>query len=157
MINKLIEYCFQNRFLVIVFFLFVIGAGVWAVYHTPVDAIPDIGENQVIVFTDWPGRSPKDIEDQITYPLSTNLMGLPGVKTVRSTSGFGWSMVYVNFKDNVDFYWARTRVLEKMNVALPLMPEGVVPVLGPDATGLGQIFWYTVEGEGYDLGELRSI
>ena len=157
MINKLIETCLENRFLVVLFFLFVIGVGVWALYRTPVDAIPDIGENQVIVFTDWPGRSPKDVEDQITYPLSTNLMGLPGVKTVRSTSGFGWSMVYVNFEDHVDFYWARTRVLEKMSLAIPLMPEGVVPVLGPDATGLGQVFWYTVEGEGYDLGELRSI
>jgi len=155
--GTIIEFCLKNRLLVIAGFLVLIGIGIWAAGNTPIDAIPDIGENQTIVFTDWPGRSPKDVEDQITYPLSGNLQGLPGVKTVRSTSAFGFSIIYIIFDDNVDFYWARTRVLERLNVVQKELPEGVVPVLGPDATGLGQIFWYTVEGKDYDLAELRSI
>ncbi|HJL17332.1 MAG TPA: efflux RND transporter permease subunit, partial [Sandaracinaceae bacterium LLY-WYZ-13_1] len=132
----------------------------------PVDAIPDVGENQQIVFTEWAGRSPRDIEDQITYPLSTALMGIPGVRTVRSSSAFGFSTVYVIFDDSVDFYWSRSRVLEKLS-SLPddLLPDGVSPTLGPDATALGQVFWYTLEGRdaegntvgGWDLHELRSI
>ncbi|MBU0672891.1 MAG: efflux RND transporter permease subunit, partial [Candidatus Margulisbacteria bacterium] len=157
MVDKIIEFSLRNRLLVIAFFLLVIGLGIYGLNRMPVDAIPDIGENQTIVFTDWPGRSPKDVEDQVTYPLSVNLQGLPGVKTVRSTSGFGFSMIYIIFQDKVDFYWGRTRVLERLNLAQAYLPEGVVPMLGPDATGLGQIFWYTVEGEGKDLGELRSI
>jgi Cu(I)/Ag(I) efflux system membrane protein CusA/SilA len=157
MIDKIIEFSLKNRLLLIAFFLFLIGLGIWASGNTPIDAIPDIGENQVIVFTDWPGRSPKDVEDQITYPLSVNLQGLPGVKTVRSTSAFGFSIIYIIFKDNVEFYWARTRVLERLNLAQTYLPPEVTPVLGPDATGLGQIFWYTVEGKGYDLAQLRSI
>lgn len=155
--DTFIEFSLKNRLLVIAFFLLMIGAGIWAANNTPIDAIPDIGENQVIVFTDWPGRSPKDVEDQITYPLSVNLQGLPGVKTVRSSSAFGFSIVYIIFKDNIDFYWGRTRVLEKLSLASTYLPGGVTPVLGPDATGLGQVFWYTVEGEGYDLAELRSL
>lgn len=135
-------------------------------YPVPVDAIPDIGENQQIVFTDWPGRSPQDVEDQITYPLSVSLLGIPGVKTLRSYSMFGFSLVYIIFEDNIDFYWSRTRVLENLN-SLPAreLPEGVNPTLGPDATALGQIFWYTLEGidpegnpaGGWDLHELRTL
>ncbi len=124
----------------------------------PVDAIPDIGENQQIVYTPWEGRSPKDIEDQITYPLTVALLGLPGVKAVRSNSFFGFSTIYIIFNDNVDFYWSRSRILEKLN-SLPsgTLPEGVQPTLGPDATALGQVFWYTVEGKGFGLDELRTI
>lgn len=124
----------------------------------PVDAIPDIGENQQIVFTNWPGRSPQDVEDQITYPLTVSLLGLPGVRTVRSYSYFGFSTIYVVFNDDVDFYWSRSRILEKLN-SLPAgtLPDAVQPFLGPDATSLGQIFWYTLEGEGFGLEELRTI
>jgi Cu(I)/Ag(I) efflux system membrane protein CusA/SilA len=123
-----------------------------------VDAIPDIGENQQIVFTDWPGRSPQDVEDQITYPLTVALLGLPGVKTIRSFSYFGFSTIYVVFKDNIDFYWSRSRILEKLN-SLPsgTLPSDVQPFLGPDATALGQVFWYTLEGDGFGLEELRTI
>lgn len=132
----------------------------------PVDAIPDIGENQQIVFTDWPGRSPRDVEDQITYPLTTALLGIPGVRTVRSSSAFGFSMVYIIFDDATEFYWSRSRVMEKLASLPPgTMPDGVTPTLGPDATALGQIFWYTLEGRdeagnttsGWDPDELRSI
>jgi Cu(I)/Ag(I) efflux system membrane protein CusA/SilA len=124
----------------------------------PVDAIPDIGENQQIVFTKWAGRSPQDVEDQITYPLTVSLLGIPGVRTIRSFSYFGFSSIYVVFTDDVDFYWSRTRILEKLN-SLPsgTLPMGVQPALGPDATALGQIFWYTLEGEGFSLHELRTI
>ncbi|MDX5477750.1 MAG: efflux RND transporter permease subunit, partial [Cyclobacteriaceae bacterium] len=131
-----------------------------------VDAIPDIGENQQIVFTDWMGRSPQDVEDQITYPLTTSLLGMPGVKSIRSTSMFGFSSIYIIFEDDVEFYWSRSRILEKLN-SLPagLLPEGVQPKLGPDATGLGQVYFYTLEGRdekgnpagGWDMHELRSI
>jgi len=124
----------------------------------PVDAIPDIGENQQIVFTEWEGRSPKDIEDQITYPLTVALLGLPGVKVIRSNSYFGFSTIYIIFKEDVEFYWSRSRILEKLN-SLPsgTLPEGVQPTLGPDATALGQVFWYTLEGEGFSLDELRTV
>jgi Cu(I)/Ag(I) efflux system membrane protein CusA/SilA len=132
----------------------------------PVDAIPDIGENQQIVFTKWMGRSPQDVEDQVSYPLTVSLLGVPGVKTVRSYSMFGFSSIYVIFKENIDFYWSRSRILEKLN-SLPAdtLPDGVQPVLGPDATALGQVFWYTLEGRdekgnptgGWDLHELRTI
>lgn len=123
-----------------------------------VDAIPDIGENQQIVFTDWPGRSPQDVEDQITYPLTVALLGVPGVKTIRSFSYFGFSTIYVVFKDNIEFYWSRSRILEKLN-SLPsgTLPTSVQPFLGPDATALGQVFWYTLEGDGFGLEELRTI
>ena len=149
MINRIIEICMQNRLLVLVTFAFLTMAGWWALNHTPIDAIPDIGENQVIVFADWPGRSPRDIEDQIIYPLSIAMLGIPDVKDVRSTSMFSFGYINIIFKENVDFYWARTRVLERMNLAQKDMPEGVVPVLGPDATGIGQVFWYTVENGYY--------
>ena len=127
-------------------------------FPVPVDAIPDIGENQQIVFTTWEGRSPKDVEDQITYPLTVSLLGLPGVKAIRSNSFFGFSAIYVIFHDDIDFYWSRSRILEKLS-SLPsgTLPPGVQPSLGPDATALGQVFWYTVEGKGFGLDELRSI
>jgi len=157
MINKIISGCLKNRFLVLASFAFIILAGIFAIKNTPVDAIPDIGEMQIIVYADWPGRSPKDIEDQVMYPLSTGLMGTPGVKVVRSTSAFGFGLVNMIFKEGTDFYWARTRVLERLDFAKRGIPDDVVVTLGPDATALGQIFWYTVEGEGYDLVELRSI
>jgi len=124
----------------------------------PVDAVPDIGENQQIVYTTWEGRSPKDVEDQITYPLTVSLLGIPGVKAIRSNSFFGFSTIYIIFRDNIEFYWSRSRILEKLN-SLPAgtLPEGVQPTLGPDATALGQVFWYTVEGDGFSLDELRTI
>ena len=157
MIERIIEWSIRNRFLVILITLGLVVWGVYAVYHTPIDAIPDLSENQVIVFTDWMGRSPREIEDQITYPLSVNLQGLAGVKAVRSSSEFNFSMINVIFEDNVDFYFARQRVLERLTLAGTFLPPGVVPYLAPDATALGQIFWYTVEGEGHDLGRLRAI
>ncbi len=157
MIDGLIRWCLKNAFLVILGVFVLIGGGYYALKNTPVDAIPDIGEKQVIVFADWVGRSPQDVDNQVTYPLTTSLTGTPGVKSIRSMSGFGFSMVFVIFKDDVDYYWARSRVLERINVAQQRLPAGVTPVLGPDATALGQVYWYTVEGEGYDLAELRSI
>ncbi len=149
MINKLIRFCLENRFIVLLAVLVIIGLGYYSITHTPVDAIPDIGENQTIVFTDWPGRDPQTVEDQVTYPLTTSLEGVPGVKSIRSNSGFGFSLIYIIFKDNIDFYWARSRVLERLNVARQSLPAEVVPVIGPDATAMGQIFWYTVENGFY--------
>src|SRR5688572_2267584 len=157
MISAIIHWCLRNGFLVVVALFGLIGAGYYALTRTPVDAIPDIGEKQVIVYADWPGRSPQDVDNQVNYPLTTSLTGTPGVKAIRSMSGFGFAMVFVIFKDDVDYYWARSRVIERMNVAQQRLPAGVTPVIGPDATALGQVFWYTVEGEGFDLAELRSI
>jgi Cu(I)/Ag(I) efflux system membrane protein CusA/SilA len=156
MINRVIEFSLRNRFLIVGAYIVLAVAGYWAMMHTPVDAIPDLSENQVIVFSDWPGRSPQEVEDQITYPMTVNLQGLPGVKTVRSSSAFGFSMINVIFEDNVDIYFARTRVLERLSLATSFLPAGVTPMLGPDATGVGQVFWYTVEGP-YDSGTLHSI
>lgn len=149
MITRLIETSLKNRWLVLFFYILIIGWGIMALNRTPVDAIPNIGENQVVVYAEWPGQSPKDIEDQVTYPLTINLMGLPRVKTVRSNSYFGFSLINVIFEDGVDFYWGRTRVLERLNLAQQYLPENVLPVLGPDATALGQVFWYTVENGWY--------
>ncbi|MGD0381959.1 MAG: efflux RND transporter permease subunit, partial [Thermoguttaceae bacterium] len=157
MIERIIEFSIRNRFIVILLAGVVAVWGIYCVINTPVDAIPDLSENQVIVFTDWMGRSPREIEDQITYPLSVNLQGLAGVKAVRSSSEFSFSMINVIFEDKVDFYFARQRVLERLTLASTFLPPGVTPYLAPDATALGQIFWYTVEGEGYDLGRLRAI
>src|SRR5438309_6969667 len=157
MIHKLIEWSLHNRGIVILFYLVVAGAGYWALVRTPIDAIPDLSDNQVIVFTDWTGRSPQEVEGHVTYPLTTSLQGLPGVRVVRSSSAFGFSMIFVIFEDNVDLYFARTRVLERMNLVGKQMPPGVVPTLGPDATGVGHIFWYTVEGGGLSLRDLRSL
>ena len=157
MVNLIIRWCLNNRFVVILMALLVLGVGYYALANIPIDAIPDIGEKQVIVLADWPGRSPQDVEDQVTYPLTTTLSGTPGVKTIRSFSGFGFSMVFIIFKDEVDYYWARSRVLERMNVSLSRLPTGVVPGLGSDATALGQVFYYTLEAEGADLSKLRSL
>ncbi len=177
MLNHIIRFFIDNKLVAWLLLLLFVG---WGMVTSPfdfkidglprdpvsVDAIPDIGENQQIVFTKWPGRSPQDVEDQITYPLTTTLLGIPGVKNVRSNSMFGFSSIYVIFDDDVEFYWSRSRILEKLN-SLPgdLLPQGVKPTLGPDATALGQIFWYTLEGRdeqgqptgGWDLDELRSV
>lgn len=157
MVAAIIRWCLDNRFLVVLLTLVALGAGYYCLTNTPVDAIPDIGEKQVIVFADWPGRSPQDVEDQVTYPMTVSLQGTPGVKSIRSMSGFGFSMVFVIFRDDVDYYWARSRVLERMNGAATRLPAGVTPVLGPDATALGQVFWYTLEADGADPAQLRSL
>jgi len=176
-IDRIIGFCLKNRMVVFFATMIMMGWGLavapfdwqpeWFLRDpVPVDAIPDIGENQQIVFTEWPGRSPQDVEDQITYPLSVSLLDLPRVKTIRSYSMFGFSLIYAIFEDGVDFYWARTRVLESLNsLAARDLPEGIRPALGPDATALGQVFWYTLEGVdsqgnrvgGWDLHELRTI
>jgi Cu(I)/Ag(I) efflux system membrane protein CusA/SilA len=156
-INWLIAVSIRNRFLVIAFFVLVAGWGYWALVTTPIDAIPDLSDNQVIVFTDWSGRSPQEVEDQITYPLTVSLQGLPGVRVVRSSSAFGFSMINAIFEDSVDLYFARSRVLERLNLLTKALPSGVVPTLGPDATGVGHVFWYTVEGQGQSLRELRAL
>ena len=182
MLNRSIRFLIENKLIALILLILLVG---WGTVNAPfisakegmfgdllpsdpvaVDAIPNIGENQQIVFTKWAGRSPQDIEDQISYPLTTALLGVPGVKTVRSSSMFGFSSIYIIFEEDVDFYWSRSRILEKLN-SLPagLLPAGVNPSLGPDATGLGQIFWYTLEGRdkdgnvtgGWDLQELRSV
>ncbi len=168
LISWLIDWSLRNRFLVACGTLLIIAWGIWAVRHTPVDAIPDLSENQVIVFADWPGRSPQEVEDQVTYPLSTNLQGLAGVKEVRASSMFGFSLLTVVFEDRIDNYFARTRVLERLSFLQTLLPEGVTPQLGPDATGLGWVFQYylevdpstggsAAESTGFDLGTLRSL
>src|SRR5210317_1226069 len=177
MLNKIIRYFLENKLITFILLLVFITGGIatapfnwdlsWIERNpVPVDAIPDIGENQQIVYTEWKGQSPQDVEDQITYPLTTSLMGIPGVKTIRSNSIFGVSSIYIIFDEEVEFYWSRTRILEKLN-SLPqgTLPEDVTPALGPDATALGQIYWYTLEGRdkngnpagGWDPQELRTI
>jgi len=177
MLNKIIRFFLENKLVTV---LLLTGLVAWGIVTSPfgwdtgilpsdpvpVDAIPDIGENQQIVFTEWMGRSPQDIEDQISYPLTTSLLGIPGVKSIRSSSIFGFSSIYIIFDENIEFYWSRSRILEKLN-SLPagLLPEGVQPALGPDATALGQVFWYTIEGRdkdgnptgGWDLHEIRTV
>ncbi len=164
MIARIIEWSLRNRFLVVCATLIVAAWGVKALRSTPIDAIPDLSENQVVVFADWPGRSPQEVEDQVTYPLSVNLQGLSGVKTVRANSMFGFSLVTVIFEDKIDNYFARSRVLERLNYLGNLMPAGVTPLLGPDATGLGWIYQYSLAIDpslalsgGYDLGQLRAL
>src|SRR6185503_6057787 len=162
MIERLIEFSIKNRFLVIALAAALSIAGAYAMWHTPVDAVPDLSENQVIVFTDWMGRSPREIEDQVTYPLSLKLQGLAGVRTVRSSSEFNFSMITAIFEDSVDFYFARQRVLEKLDEVRgsSVLPAGVSPRLAADATALGQIFWYTVEASPnnpIDPGRLWAI
>jgi Cu(I)/Ag(I) efflux system membrane protein CusA/SilA len=157
MIHRLIEFSLRNRGLIVVIYLGLAAAGYWALVRTPIDAIPDLSDNQVIVFTDWSGRSPQEVEDQVTYPLVTNLQGLPGVRVVRASSAFSFSMINVIFEDNVDLYWARTRVLERLNLVTKQLPEGVTATLGPDATGVGQIFWYTLESDRLNLRDLRTL
>src|SRR3954462_6002699 len=157
MIEAIIEWSIKNRYLVILAALALGLAGVRALVTMPVDAIPDLSENQVIVFTDWMGRSPQEIEDQVTYPLSVNLQGLAGVKVVRSSSEFNFSMVSIIFDDSVDYYFARQRVLERLSIASTFLPAGGTPHLAPAAAPPGQVVWYTVEGDGKDLGELRAV
>jgi copper/silver efflux system protein len=157
MIHRLIEFSLRNRGLIIVIYLGLAAWGYWALLRTPIDAIPDLSDNQVIVFTDWTGRSPQEVEDQVTYPLVTNLQGLPGVRVIRASSAFSFSMINIIFEDNVDLYWARTRVLERLNLVTKQLPEGVIPTLGPDATGVGQIFWYTLESDQMNLRDLRTL
>lgn len=156
MIEKIIDYCARNKFIVILFYLIIVAWGIWAVVHTPLDAIPDLSENQVIVFTEWMGRSPQLIEDQITFPLVTALQGVPEVHAIRAQSMFGMSFIFIIFEEKTDLYWARSRVLEKLSVVQTTLPAGAKVQLGPDGTGVGHVFWYTVEGK-YDLGTLRSI
>src|SRR5215472_12444447 len=157
MIEKLIEYSIRNRFLVLIAAAALAMMALYAVLHTPMDAIPDLSENQVIVFTDWMGRSPREIEDQVTYPLSLKLQGLSGVRAVRSSSEFNFSMITIIFDDNIDFFFARQRVLERLTLASTFLPQGVVPYLAPDATALGQIFWYTLEGGDLDPGRRWAL
>lgn len=157
MIESLISFSLRNRFLVLLVAAGLFAWGVYSVKENKIDAIPDLSENQVIVFTEWMGRSPQIIEDQVTYPLVTNLQGLPQVKYVRGASMFGMSFVYVIFNDDTEVYWARERVLERLNYATRLLPEGVTPTLGPDGTGVGHILWYTLDAPGMDLGEQRAI
>jgi copper/silver efflux system protein len=157
MIEKIIEWSAHNRFLVILAYLVITGFGIYCVVNLPIDAIPDLSENQVIIFTEWMGRSPEVLENQVTFPIVSGLQGLPDVKAVRATSMFGMSFVFVIFKDNTDIYFARTRVLERLNTIQAQLPGGVVPSLGPDGTGVGHVYWYTVEGKDYDLGTLRAI
>lgn len=157
MIERLISISLKNRFLVLLTATGLFAWGVFSVQTNKIDAIPDLSENQVIVFTEWMGRSPQIIEDQVTYPLVTNLQGLPQVKYVRGSSMFGMSFVYVIFNDETDVYWARERVLERLNYATRLLPEGITPTLGPDGTGVGHILWYTLDAPGMDLGEQRAI
>jgi Cu(I)/Ag(I) efflux system membrane protein CusA/SilA len=157
MIKNIIALCARNRTIVLLAYAAIIGLGVWATLRTPLDAIPDVSDNQVIVYVDWPGRSPQLVEDQVTYPLASNLQGLPNLKAVRAQSMFGFSLVYVIFDDDVDIYWARTRVLERLNYISGLLPAGVTPRLGPEGTGVGHVFWYTLQSKNHDLGQLRSI
>src|SRR5688572_10999904 len=157
MINALIARSLRNRFLVLGLFLVVGGWGYWALLTTPIDAIPDLSDNQVIVFTDWSGRSPQEVEDQITYPLTVSLQGLPGVRVVRSSSAFGFSMINVIFEDAIDLYFARSRVLARLNLLAKSLPAAAVPTLRPDATGAGHVLSYAGEGPGPSLQELRTI
>ena len=157
MVKKLISLSLKNRFIVLLAAAALFAWGIFAVQRNPIDAIPDLSENQVIVFTEWMGRSPQVIEDQVTYPLVSNLQGIPKVKNIRGSSMFGMSFVYVIFEDNTDIYWARTRVLERLNFAQRLLPQGVTPTLGPDGTGVGHIFWYHLDAPKMDLGEQRAL
>jgi Cu/Ag efflux pump CusA len=151
MVEKLVQISLRNRFFVLMAAAGLFAWGIYSVRNNPIDAIPDLSENQVIVFTEWMGRSPQLIEDQVTYPLVSNLQGIPKVKNIRGSSMFGMSFVYVIFEDNTDIYWARTRVLERLNFAQRLLPEGATPSLGPDGTGVGHIFWYHLDAPGMDL------
>jgi copper/silver efflux system protein len=157
MINRLVELSLRNRFIVVALYVGLAGWGWWALTAIPIDAIPDLSDNQVIVFTDWPGHSPQEVEDQVTYPLTVSLQGLAGVRVVRSQSAFGFSMIYVVFEDDIELYFARVRVLERMSLVAKTLPQGVVPTLGPDATGVGHVLWYTVESPTHSLRELRSL
>lgn len=157
MIKKIIEFSINNKFLILLFTAFAVAWGIWAIYKTPLDAIPDLSDVQVIIYTEYPGQAPQVVEDQVTYPLTTAMLAVPKAKVVRGFSFFGVSFVYIIFEDGTDIYWARSRVLEYLNFAAGKLPRGVTPSLGPDATGVGWVFEYSIEGKGYDLAELRSI
>lgn len=157
MLKKIIELSLNNKLVVIIFTLFVVGWGIVSLFKTPLDAIPDLSDVQVIIFTEYPGQAPEVVEDQLTYPLTTAMLSVPKSKVVRGFSFFGVSFVYVIFEDGTDIYWARSRVLEYLNFASSKLPKGVAPSIGPDATGVGWVFQYSLEGEGYDLSQLRSI
>lgn len=157
MLNRIIEVSIKNKFIILLFTAFVILWGIWALYKTPLDAIPDLSDVQVIIYTEYPGQAPQVVEDQITYPLTTAMLAVPKSKVVRGFSFFGVSFVYIIFEDGTDIYWARSRVLEYLNFASGKLPRGVTPSLGPDATGVGWVFEYSIEGKGYSLAELRSI
>lgn len=157
MVEHIISFSLRNRFIVLLFAAGIFSWGLFSVKTSKIDAIPDLSENQVIVFTEWMGRSPQIIEDQITYPLVTNIQGLPKVKYVRANSMFGMSFIYIIFEDNVDIYWARSRVLERLNSIGNALPEGVNPTIGPDGTGVGHVLWYTLDAKGMDLGEQRAV
>lgn len=157
MVHRIIEWSLRNRFIVLALVAALFVWGVYSVKNNPIDAIPDLSENQVIVFTEWMGRGPQLIEDQVTYPLVTNLQGLPRIKYVRGSSMFGMSFIYVIFEDDVDIYWARERVLERLSTISRNLPESVTPQLGPDGTGVGHILWYTLDAPGMDLGEQRAL
>lgn len=157
MVENIISFSLRNRFIVLLFAVGIFTWGLFSVKTSKIDTIPDLSENQVIVFTEWMGRSPQIIEDQITYPLVTNLQGLPQVKYVRANSMFGMSFIYIIFEDNVDVYWARSRVLERLNSIGNALPDGVSPTIGPDGTGVGHVLWYTLDAKGMDLGEQRAV
>lgn len=157
MVEKIISFSLRNRFIVLFFAFGFFAWGLYSVKTSKIDAIPDLSENQVIIFTEWMGRSPQIIEDQITYPLVTNLQGLPKVNYVRANSMFGMSFIYIIFEDDVDVYWARSRVLERLNSIGNVLPQGVTPMMGPDGTGVGHVLWYTLDAPGMDLGEQRTV
>lgn len=157
MLERIIEFSVKNRFMVILATLFLIGLGIYSMLNTPVDAIPDLSDVQVIIYTEYPGQSPRIIEDQVTFPLTTSMVSVPGSKVVRGYSFFGYSLVYIIFEDGTDIYWARSRVLEYLNYAQKRLPKNVVPTLGPDATGVGWVFEYTLTSNSHSLQELRSI
>jgi Cu(I)/Ag(I) efflux system membrane protein CusA/SilA len=157
MVRKLIELSLRHRYIVLFAVAGLFAWGIFAVGQNPVDAIPDLSENQVIVFTEWAGQSPQIMEDQVTYPLVSNLQGIPKVKNIRGSSMFGMSFVFIIFDDDADVYWARTRVLERLNYAQRLLPAGITPTLGPDGTGVGHVFWYTLDAKQMDLGEQRAL
>lgn len=157
MIQNLIKLSLRNRYFVLLIAIGLFIWGIFAVRDNPIDAIPDLSENQVIVFTEWMGRSPQIIEDQVTFPLVSNLQGIPKIKNIRASSMFGMSFVYVIFEDNVDIYWARTRVMERLNYAQRLLPQDVTPTLGPDGTGVGHVFWYHFDAPKMDLGDQRAL
>ena len=157
MVRLLIQLALRNRFAILLIAGGLFLYGIYSIRENPIDAIPDLSENQVIVFTEWMGRSPQVMEDQVTYPLVSNLQGIPKIKNIRGTSMFGMSFVYVIFEDNVDIYWARTRVLERLNYAQRLLPQGITPTLGPDGTGVGHIYWYHLDAPRMDLGDQRAL
>ncbi len=157
MLEKIIDWSIKNKFLVVMLTFFIVIGGTYTMLNTPIDAIPDLSDVQVIIFTEFPGQAPQVVEDQITYPLTTQMLAVPGAKTVRGYSFFGLSFVYIIFDDGTDLYWARSRVLEYLNYASGRLPAGVTPSLGPDATGVGWVYEYVLESDQHDLQQLRAI